>query len=68
MDWLSKYQSKIICDEKVVHIPIEDETLIIQGISFDLVFLMGLSASSVVVVCVYRAAKTLSATSFLMAA
>nr|GEZ38754.1 reverse transcriptase domain-containing protein [Tanacetum cinerariifolium] len=31
MDWLSKYQAKIICDEKVVHIPIKDETLIIQA-------------------------------------
>nr|GFA81373.1 putative reverse transcriptase domain-containing protein [Tanacetum cinerariifolium] len=31
MDWLSKYRAKIICDEKVVHIPIEDETLIIRG-------------------------------------
>nr|GFB08386.1 reverse transcriptase domain-containing protein [Tanacetum cinerariifolium] len=31
MDWLSKYHSKIICDEKVVHIPIEDETLIIRA-------------------------------------
>nr|GEZ94418.1 putative reverse transcriptase domain-containing protein [Tanacetum cinerariifolium] len=30
MDWLSKYHAKIFCDEKVVHIPIEDETLIIQ--------------------------------------
>nr|GEV09488.1 reverse transcriptase domain-containing protein [Tanacetum cinerariifolium] len=30
MDWLSKYHAKINCDEKVVHIPIEDETLIIQ--------------------------------------
>nr|GEU61583.1 putative reverse transcriptase domain-containing protein [Tanacetum cinerariifolium] len=30
MDWLSKYHAKIICDEKVVHIPTEDETLIIQ--------------------------------------
>nr|GEW90417.1 putative reverse transcriptase domain-containing protein [Tanacetum cinerariifolium] len=29
MDWLSKYHAKIICDEKVVHILIEDETLII---------------------------------------
>nr|GEW95278.1 putative reverse transcriptase domain-containing protein [Tanacetum cinerariifolium] len=27
-DWLSKYHAKIIYDEKVVHIPIEDETLI----------------------------------------
>nr|GEZ11513.1 reverse transcriptase domain-containing protein [Tanacetum cinerariifolium] len=31
MDWLSKYQAKIICDEKVIHIPIDDETLIIRG-------------------------------------
>nr|GEY17877.1 reverse transcriptase domain-containing protein [Tanacetum cinerariifolium] len=31
MDWLSKYHAKIICDEKVVHNPIEDETLIIRG-------------------------------------
>nr|GEX87105.1 putative reverse transcriptase domain-containing protein [Tanacetum cinerariifolium] len=31
VDWLSKYHAKIICDEKVVHIPIEDETLIIRG-------------------------------------
>nr|GEW74064.1 reverse transcriptase domain-containing protein [Tanacetum cinerariifolium] len=31
MDWLSKYQAKIICDKKVVHIPIDGETLIIQG-------------------------------------
>nr|GEV37059.1 putative reverse transcriptase domain-containing protein [Tanacetum cinerariifolium] len=30
MDWLSKYHAKIICDEKVIYIPIEDETLIIQ--------------------------------------
>nr|GEX08800.1 reverse transcriptase domain-containing protein [Tanacetum cinerariifolium] len=30
-DWLSKYHAKIICDEKVIHIPIEDETLIIRG-------------------------------------
>nr|GEY73583.1 reverse transcriptase domain-containing protein [Tanacetum cinerariifolium] len=30
MDWLSKYHAKIICDEKVVHIPIGNETLIIQ--------------------------------------
>nr|GFB38406.1 hypothetical protein [Tanacetum cinerariifolium] len=29
-DWLSKYHAKIICDEKVVHILIEDETLINQ--------------------------------------
>nr|GEU56778.1 putative reverse transcriptase domain-containing protein [Tanacetum cinerariifolium] len=25
MDWLSKYHARIICDEKFVHIPIEDE-------------------------------------------
>nr|GEY25702.1 putative reverse transcriptase domain-containing protein [Tanacetum cinerariifolium] len=31
MDRLSKYHARIICDEKVVHIPIDDETLIIQG-------------------------------------
>nr|GEX50017.1 putative reverse transcriptase domain-containing protein [Tanacetum cinerariifolium] len=31
MDWLSKYHAKIICDEKVVHIPIEDETLTIRA-------------------------------------
>nr|GEU94691.1 reverse transcriptase domain-containing protein [Tanacetum cinerariifolium] len=29
MDWLFKYHARIICDEKVVHIPINDETLII---------------------------------------
>ncbi|GJX69382.1 putative reverse transcriptase domain-containing protein [Tanacetum coccineum] len=31
MDWLSKYHSRIICDEKVVHIPIDGETLIIRA-------------------------------------
>nr|GFA79542.1 putative reverse transcriptase domain-containing protein [Tanacetum cinerariifolium] len=31
MDWLSKYNARITCDEKVVHFPINDETLIIQG-------------------------------------
>ncbi|GKB27705.1 hypothetical protein Tco_0867106 [Tanacetum coccineum] len=30
MDWLSKYHARIICDEKVVHIPIDGETLIIR--------------------------------------
>ncbi|GJW74687.1 putative nucleotidyltransferase, ribonuclease H [Tanacetum coccineum] len=30
MDWLSKYHAKILCDEKLVHIPINGETLIIQ--------------------------------------
>ncbi|GKF72452.1 hypothetical protein Tco_0208566 [Tanacetum coccineum] len=31
MDWLSKYHARIIGDEKVVHIPINGETLIIRG-------------------------------------
>nr|GEU53079.1 reverse transcriptase domain-containing protein [Tanacetum cinerariifolium] len=31
MDLLSKYHAKIICDEKVVHIPINSEILIIRG-------------------------------------
>ncbi|GJX60390.1 putative reverse transcriptase domain-containing protein [Tanacetum coccineum] len=30
MDWLSKYHVRIICDEKVIHIPIDGETLIIR--------------------------------------
>ncbi|GJS84281.1 putative reverse transcriptase domain-containing protein [Tanacetum coccineum] len=30
MDWISKYHARIICDEKVVHIPIDGETLIIR--------------------------------------
>ncbi|GJR74125.1 putative nucleotidyltransferase, ribonuclease H [Tanacetum coccineum] len=30
MDWLSKYHARIICDEKVIHIPINRETLIIR--------------------------------------
>ncbi|GJX71437.1 reverse transcriptase domain-containing protein [Tanacetum coccineum] len=30
MDWLSKYHARIICDEKVVHILINGETLIIR--------------------------------------
>ncbi|GJT33880.1 putative ribonuclease H-like domain-containing protein [Tanacetum coccineum] len=33
MDWLSKYHAKILCDKKVVHIPIDGETLIIRGSS-----------------------------------
>nr|GEY26628.1 putative reverse transcriptase domain-containing protein [Tanacetum cinerariifolium] len=32
MDWLSKYHAKIICDEKVIHIPIDGKTLIIRDI------------------------------------
>ncbi|GJV09026.1 putative reverse transcriptase domain-containing protein [Tanacetum coccineum] len=31
MDWLAKYHARIICDEKVVHIPIDGETLIIRA-------------------------------------
>nr|GEV29507.1 reverse transcriptase domain-containing protein [Tanacetum cinerariifolium] len=31
IDWLSKYHDRIICDEKVVHIPLDGESLIIQG-------------------------------------
>nr|GEU32559.1 hypothetical protein [Tanacetum cinerariifolium] len=31
MDWLSKNHARIIGDEKVVHIPIDGETLIIRG-------------------------------------
>ncbi|GJS02745.1 reverse transcriptase domain-containing protein [Tanacetum coccineum] len=31
MNWLSKYHARIICDEKVIHIPIDSETLIIRG-------------------------------------
>nr|GEV80194.1 putative reverse transcriptase domain-containing protein [Tanacetum cinerariifolium] len=31
MDWLSKYHARIICDEKVVHILIDGETLITRG-------------------------------------
>ncbi|GJR93422.1 putative reverse transcriptase domain-containing protein [Tanacetum coccineum] len=33
MDWLSKYLARIICDEKVIHILINGETLIIRGLS-----------------------------------
>ncbi|GKE07666.1 putative reverse transcriptase domain-containing protein [Tanacetum coccineum] len=32
MDWLSKYHARIICDEKVVHIPINGETFIIRDL------------------------------------
>ncbi|GKG46256.1 hypothetical protein Tco_0501102, partial [Tanacetum coccineum] len=31
MDWLSKYHARILCDEKVVHIPVDGETLIIRA-------------------------------------
>nr|GFB10819.1 reverse transcriptase domain-containing protein [Tanacetum cinerariifolium] len=32
MDWLSKNHAKILCVEKVIHIPIDGETLIIRGL------------------------------------
>nr|GEX56259.1 reverse transcriptase domain-containing protein [Tanacetum cinerariifolium] len=35
MDWLSKNLAKILYNEKVVHIPIDDETLIIRGLHVD---------------------------------
>ena len=31
MDWLSKQHAQIHCDDKTVHIPLENETLIVQG-------------------------------------
>ncbi|GJZ12429.1 reverse transcriptase domain-containing protein [Tanacetum coccineum] len=31
MNWLSKYHARIICNEKVLHIPINNETLIIRA-------------------------------------
>ncbi|GKC08663.1 reverse transcriptase domain-containing protein [Tanacetum coccineum] len=31
IDWLSKYHARIICDEKVIHVSIDGETLIIRG-------------------------------------
>ena len=31
MDWLSRHRARIICDEKVVHLPYDGETLIIRG-------------------------------------
>ncbi|GJW40106.1 putative reverse transcriptase domain-containing protein [Tanacetum coccineum] len=39
MDWLFKYHARIICDEKVVHIPIKGETLIIRVEEFPKFFL-----------------------------
>ncbi|GJS98625.1 putative reverse transcriptase domain-containing protein [Tanacetum coccineum] len=33
MNWLSKYHARIICDEKVVYIPIDGKTLIIRGVA-----------------------------------
>ncbi|GJS60161.1 putative reverse transcriptase domain-containing protein [Tanacetum coccineum] len=31
MDWLSKHHAVIVCDEKIVHVPLSNETLIIRG-------------------------------------
>jgi hypothetical protein len=31
MDWLSRHHARILCDEKTIHIPLHDETLIIHG-------------------------------------
>jgi hypothetical protein len=31
MDWLSRHRARIICDEKVVHLPYSSETLIVRG-------------------------------------
>nr|GEV75226.1 putative reverse transcriptase domain, ribonuclease H-like domain, aspartic peptidase domain protein [Tanacetum cinerariifolium] len=35
MNWLAKYHALIVCDEKVVCIPYEDEVLIIRGDDYD---------------------------------
>nr|GEU61666.1 hypothetical protein [Tanacetum cinerariifolium] len=35
MDWLAKYHALIVCDEKVIRIPYEDEVLIIRGDNCD---------------------------------
>ncbi|GJU74417.1 putative reverse transcriptase domain-containing protein [Tanacetum coccineum] len=35
MDWLAKYHTLIVCDEKVVCIPYGDEVLIIRGNNYD---------------------------------
>ncbi|GKG12174.1 putative reverse transcriptase domain-containing protein, partial [Tanacetum coccineum] len=35
MDWLAKYHTLIVCDEKVVRIPYGDEVLIIRGENYD---------------------------------
>ncbi|GKE70290.1 hypothetical protein Tco_1528362, partial [Tanacetum coccineum] len=35
MDWLAKYHTLIICDEKVVRIPYGNKVLIIQGDYYD---------------------------------
>ncbi|GJZ17736.1 hypothetical protein Tco_0553859 [Tanacetum coccineum] len=33
MDWLSKYHSVIVCDEKILRIPFGNEILIVRGMS-----------------------------------
>ncbi|GKD78331.1 putative reverse transcriptase domain-containing protein, partial [Tanacetum coccineum] len=35
MDWLANYHAVIVCDEKIVCIPYEDEVLIIRGDDFN---------------------------------
>ncbi|GJX29153.1 putative reverse transcriptase domain-containing protein [Tanacetum coccineum] len=35
MDWLAKYHTLIVCDDKVVRIPYRDEVLIIRGDDYD---------------------------------
>nr|GFC43366.1 hypothetical protein [Tanacetum cinerariifolium] len=35
MDWLAKYRTLIVCDEKFVRIPYVDEVLIIRGDNYD---------------------------------
>ncbi|GJT12910.1 hypothetical protein Tco_0859952 [Tanacetum coccineum] len=35
MDWLAKYHALIVCNEKVVRIPYENEVLIIRGDNYD---------------------------------
>ncbi|GKA60523.1 hypothetical protein Tco_0759930 [Tanacetum coccineum] len=54
MDWLSKYHAKILCDEKVVHIPIDDEILIIRVMTV-VAMLWGMS-----VLCIFRGRQLLS--------
>ncbi|GJT14318.1 putative reverse transcriptase domain-containing protein [Tanacetum coccineum] len=31
MDWLSRYHAIIVCDEKIIHVPFGNETLVIRG-------------------------------------
>nr|GEY86583.1 reverse transcriptase domain-containing protein [Tanacetum cinerariifolium]GEZ16422.1 reverse transcriptase domain-containing protein [Tanacetum cinerariifolium] len=41
MDWLSKNHAKILCDEKVVHIPIDGKTLIIRDYDCEIHYHLG---------------------------